>query len=73
MKRKLRRFTQPNVAFFFPALILFALGAFFLGEYILGLCELAVTAGLYALLQVRSLRRKNPGSWRRTERVRPAG
>jgi c-di-AMP phosphodiesterase-like protein len=58
MKRKLRRVTQPNILYFFPALILFALGAFFLGEYILGLCELAVTAGLYALLQVRSLRRK---------------
>jgi len=58
MKRKLRRVTQPNILYFFPVLILFALGAFLLGEYVLGLCELAVTAGLYALLQVRSLRRK---------------
>lgn len=58
MRRKLRRVTQPNIVFFFPVLLLFSLGAFLLGQYVLGLCELAFTAGLYALLRVRSIRRK---------------
>lgn len=58
MKRKLRRVTQPNVTFIFPALILFTLAAFLLGQYLLGVCELAFTVGLFALLRVRSISRK---------------
>ena len=58
MKRKLRRNTLPNVIYFFPALILFTLAAFLLRQPILGLCELAVTVGLYALMQARSIRRR---------------
>ena len=58
MKRKLRRITQPNVVFFFPVLCLFSLGAFAVREYLLGACSLVFTAGLYALLQVRTVRRK---------------
>lgn len=58
MKGRLRRVTQPNIVYFFPVLILFALGAFFLRQYILGICELAVTAGLYALLRIRSIRKR---------------
>ena len=49
MKRKLRRVTQPNILFFFPVLIFFALAAFFVRQYFLGICELLFTAGLYAL------------------------
>ena len=58
MKRKLRRFTQPNIMFFIPALLLFAIAAFFVKQYFLGVCELLFTAGLFALLRVRSIRRK---------------
>ncbi len=58
MKRKLRRVTQPNIVFFFPVLILFTIATLLLGDYILGICELLVTTGLYALLRVRSIRRK---------------
>ena len=58
MKRKLRRVTQPNIVFFFPVLIFFTLATFLVKQYILGVCELLFTASLYALLQVRSIRRK---------------
>ena len=58
MKRKLRRVTQPNMIFFFPVLLLFALLALIVGQYALGICELLFTAGLYILLYVRSIRKK---------------
>ncbi len=58
MKRKLRRVTQPNILFFFPVLIFFAIAAFFVKQYFLGICELLFTAGLFVLLHVRSIRRK---------------
>ncbi len=58
MKRKLRRITQPNIVYFFPVLCLFALAAFGLKQYILGAGMLVFTLALFALLQVRNIRRK---------------
>ncbi len=58
MKRKLRRLTQPNIVYVFPVLLLFALAAFVRREYVLGLCALGFTGGLYALLSVRNVSRR---------------
>ena len=58
MKRKLRRITKPNIVYFFAVLCLFSVAAFVRKDYILGSGALCFTAGLFALLHIRSIRRK---------------
>ncbi len=58
MKRKLRRLTQPSLVIFFVLLVLFAVAAFALKQYLLGTVELAVTVTLFAFWQISAMYRR---------------